>query len=85
MCSVALPVPDLMSDGNPQVEARVLGDHAAPLATASPTQLCYTSDLFIPIRQHQVVPVGAGSVNGFSEQLFTVVFTDVRSVDGMSQ
>lgn len=54
----ALPVTNLMSDGNPQVKARVLGDHTAPLATASPTQLCYTPDLFIPIRQHQVIPVG---------------------------
>lgn len=48
----ALPVTNLMSDGNPQVEACVLSDHTAPLATASSTQLCYTSDLFIPIGQH---------------------------------
>lgn len=55
----ALPVTNLMSDGNPQVKACVLGDHTAPLATASSTQLCYTSDLFIPIGQHQVIPAGA--------------------------
>lgn len=57
---LALPVPNLMSDGNPQVETCVLGDHTAPLATASSTQLCYTSDLFIPVGQHQVVPLDAG-------------------------
>lgn len=52
-----------MSDGNPQVEARVLSDHAAPLATARPAQPCHTSDLVIPIRQHQVIPVGTRTPN----------------------
>lgn len=57
---VALPVTDLMSNSDPQVEARVLGDHTAPLATASTAQLCHTSHLFIPIGQRQVIPVDAG-------------------------
>lgn len=52
-----------MSDGNPQVKARVLGDHAAPLTTAGPAQPCHTSDLVIPIRQHQVIPVGTRTPN----------------------
>lgn len=57
----ALPVTDLVSDGDAQVEARVLGDHAAPLATASSAQLRYTPDLFIPIGQRQVIPVDAAN------------------------
>lgn len=57
--SFALPVTNLMSDGNPQVETCVLGNHTAPLATAGSSQLCYTSHQFIPIRQRQVIPVDA--------------------------
>lgn len=67
--AAALPVTNLMSDGNPQIEARVLGDHAAPLATAGPAQPCHTSDLVIPIRQHQVIPVGTRTPNT-AEHLF---------------
>lgn len=48
---------NFVGDGDPQVEACVLCDHTAPVAGASPTQLRYTPDLLIPVRQHQVVPV----------------------------
>lgn len=49
-----------MSDGDPKVKAGVLCDHTAPVTGASPTQLRYTPDLLIPVRQHQVVSVCDG-------------------------
>lgn len=57
MCDSASPVANLMSDGDAQVKACVLRDHTAPFTGASPTQLRYTPDLVIPIRQQQVIPI----------------------------
>ena len=51
---------NFMSYSDPQVKPRVLRDHTAPFTGASPTQLCYSSDLLVPIRQHQVIPVCDG-------------------------
>lgn len=56
MLILALPVTNLVGNCDPQVKTCVLCDHAAPLTVANPTQLCYTSDLCIPIMQHQVIP-----------------------------
>ncbi len=49
-----------MSYGDPQVKACVLCDHTAPVTGTRPTELRYTPDLLIPIRQLQVVPVSDG-------------------------
>lgn len=49
-----------MSDGDAQVEARVLCDHTAPLFGANPSQLSDSPDLLVPIRQLQVKPAGDG-------------------------
>lgn len=45
-----------MSDGDSQVKASVLCNHTAPVTGASPTELCYSPDLLVSIRQHQVIP-----------------------------
>lgn len=53
-----------MSDGDAQVEARVLCYHTAPLFRANPSQLSYSPDLPVPIRQLQVEPGGDGGYTG---------------------
>lgn len=55
-----LPVANFVSNGDPQIKACVLCDHTAPFIGASPTQLRYSPNLLVPIRQHQVVPVRDG-------------------------
>ena len=55
-----LPVAKFMSDGDPQIKACVLCDYTAPVTGASPTKLCYPSDLLVPIRQLQIIPECGG-------------------------
>ena len=48
---------DFMSDGDAQVKARVLCDHAAPVAGTGSAQLGHAPHQLVPVGQHQVVPV----------------------------
>lgn len=57
---IALPVANFMSNCDAQVKACVLSDYTAPFTGARPTQLCYPSDLLVPTRQHQIIPVFVG-------------------------
>lgn len=53
-------MPDLMGNGDPQVEARVLGEEAAPGGGAGAPQLGDPPNLPVTIRQLQVKPRGVG-------------------------
>lgn len=50
------PVSYLMSDGDAQVEARVLCNHAVPVPGTGPAELSHSSNLLVPIWQLQVEP-----------------------------
>lgn len=47
-----------MSNGDAQVKACVLCYHTAPVIRANPSQLRYSSNLSVPIRQLQIKPDG---------------------------
>lgn len=51
-----LPVPNLMGDGDPQIEASILSDEAAPERGAGTPQLGDPPNLPVTIRQLQVKP-----------------------------
>ena len=48
---------DFVCDGDAQIKACVLGDHAAPVAGTGSAQLGNAPHLLVPVRKDQVVPV----------------------------